>query len=101
MINADLNNYRFGACRALQHEWRHENERRPGEGAVGFVSICVACGCERVKWITRSGVVKSRYSYPDGYKVAKGEAPTPREWRSTYVASLFDDLPAHEGRAER
>jgi len=104
-LDADLANYAYTECRALGHQWRHvrsikagmgdKNHRAPMGimfGSVGYVSVCRACGKDRVKWITRSGKTDNRYTDPEGYRVDAEHAPTASQWRATYVASLFDDI---------
>lgn len=102
--------YQFVECRAMGHSWRHhkrpigiDDEHFPsprfsrpfgaGTGMVGKVSNCAQCKGTRVKWITRSGEVINRYYMPEGYsRVGEEYKPTQREWRSTYVASVFEDF---------
>lgn len=99
--------YAYVECRALGHSWRHRGKigvddpsdkyPRPfgsGTGMIGYISYCGNCKGQRVKWITRSGEVVNRYFPPDGYSL-KGEdvyKPTQREWRSTFVASVFEEF---------
>jgi len=93
--------YRYSECRSLGHEWRHKGiiggdhkTHRPpfsmSTGVVGYLSQCTDCKAERVKWITRSGEVISRYDHPDGYSRHGDERLTSREWRSSFVASVFE-----------
>ena len=99
--------YEFVECRAMGHSWRHHKKSigvddthdgypRPfasGTGMVGRISNCAQCRGTRVKWITRSGEVINRYYMPEGYsRVGEEYKPTQREWRSTYVASVFKDF---------
>ena len=103
--------YAFIECRAMGHSWRHHKKSvgvddtsdtfpRPfasGTGMVGRISNCSQCKGTRVKWITRSGEVINRYYMPEGYsRVGEEYKPTQREWRSTYVASVFADF-SHGG----
>jgi hypothetical protein len=106
---ADPHNRPYQKCHAMLHEMRHvatiqpEDEyhrRRPFGGLygmVGFESQCVVCGAVRVRWITRSGAVMNRYYYPSGYtwdKKKEGGTPAPKgyEWRSSFVAHLFEGV---------
>lgn len=102
---------RFAACRSMGHEWHHGRAlgidddhpagiRRPfgrSTGMVGFPSTCSVCGMERVKWITRSGEVVTRYEQPEGYARHGDERLTLGQWRSTFVASVFSDFTIDAG----
>lgn len=100
---------RFAVCRSLSHEWHHERQpvgsddyetlREKGlpnapfggaYGMVGFASTCRMCNTIRMRWISRSGESHVRYEYPDGYARHGEERLTPTEWRSQFVASIFD-----------
>lgn len=97
---------RYAACRSMGHEWHHgralgiddearANIRRPFgylTGMVGFPSTCTVCGMERVKWITRSGEVITRYEQPEGYARHGDERQSLAEWRSSFVSSVFSDF---------
>lgn len=100
----------FAECRALGHSWKHRGTfgtddqptdkrfSRPfglSTGMVGYHSRCPVCRTDRVKWITRSGEVVSRYYHPDGYSQHGDDRLTARGWRSTFVATLFDELTSH------
>jgi hypothetical protein len=94
----------FAECRSLGHEWHKgkplgigdESDRfsRPYGDAnmVGIPSHCVNCGTDRMRWIGRSGESTTRYAYPDGYSRHGDEVLSAKEWRSTYVATLFADF---------
>lgn len=91
-------------CRSLGHEWHkgvplpvgedHERFRRPYGDAdlMGIPSHCDNCGTDRMKWISRSGESVTRYAYPDGYQRHGEDALTHKEWRASYVATLFRDF---------
>ena len=87
----------YAQCRAMGHEWRHRghvgaDERRPFNlyESVGLVSQCADCKTRRVKWITRSGEVMTRYEYPDGYSLHGDDRLTTQQWRSQFVVRLFE-----------
>lgn len=89
--------HRFAQCRAMGHEWRHKgpvgkDDKRPLNlyEAAGLVSICPDCKTRRIKWITRSGEVISRYEHPDGYSLHGDDRLTTKEWRSSFVVTLFN-----------
>ena len=89
----------FAQCRSLGHEWRHkgrvqDNSRAPMGiefGTVGLMSQCADCTTVRIKWITRSGEVHTRYDYAEGYQHRGEDKLTPQEWRSQFVTQLFDE----------
>jgi hypothetical protein len=91
---------RFAQCRSLGHEWRHkgvmqDNSKAPFGvefGTVGLRSQCADCKTDRVKWVTRSGEVITRYDYPDGYSRHGEERLTSREWRSNFVVRIFNEV---------
>ena len=87
----------YAQCRSMGHEWRHrgtanEHDHAPFSmfGAVGLVSQCSDCKTRRVKWVTRSGEVITRYEHPDGYSLHGDERMTTREWRSSFVTRYFE-----------
>jgi hypothetical protein len=92
---------RFAQCRSLGHEWRHRGTVTDGDtkrpfgalhGTVGLRSQCADCKTERVKWVTRSGEVHTRYEYPDGYSLHGEDRMSPQQWRSSFVQRVFDDV---------
>lgn len=84
----------FAQCRSLGHEWQH---RGPVEeigsgvafGARGLRSVCADCAMERIKWITSSGEVHTRYSQPEGYRLSGEDRLSSRQWRSAFVTIVF------------
>ena len=95
----------FAECRSLGHEWRKQQpigvddtsdtHRRPfgaSTGMIGIPSNCQNCGTAKVRWITRSGESVTRYEHPDGYSRHGDERLSAQEWRSTYVATLFESF---------
>jgi len=95
----------FASCRSMGHEWHHQNPigvddtsdhyRRPFGGSTGMVGMpshCSMCGMDRVRWITRSGEVITRYEAPTGYSRHGEDKLSPQEWRSAYVSELFNDF---------
>lgn len=105
---------RFAPCRSMGHEWRHgrpfgvddtiSGVRAPhgaSTGAVGLPSTCSECGMERVRWITRSGEVVTRYRAPEGYSRHGDDVLSARQWRQGYVAVVFDELTAAVTKAPR
>ena len=105
----------FLVCHSEGHQWRHEGrlggsdqDARPPLGitdAAGRLSICTSCGCERIRWYTRSGEVMNRYRHADGYLHRKESeddaAPSKLEWRQRLVVSLFADLERSSRRSHR
>lgn len=96
----------YAQCRSMGHEWRHKgtvgkDDRRPFNmyDSVGMVSQCSDCKTRRVKWITRSGEVITRYEHPDGYSLHGDDKLTTREWRSTFVIGFFQEPAARSGAA--
>jgi hypothetical protein len=96
LVSPVVDPHRFAQCRAMGHEWRHKgpvgkDDKRPFNmyEAAGLVSICPDCKTRRVKWITRSGEVITRYEYPDGYSLHGEDRLTTKEWRSSFVVTLF------------
>jgi len=98
---------RFALCRSMGHEWHHGRPvgiddpdapvARPygmSTGMVGLPSTCGECAMERVRWVTRSGEVVTRYRQPDGYARHGDDRLAPQEWRRLHVASLFDEVAA-------
>lgn len=97
----DTRELSFAECRSLGHEWHkgkplgiddQHNQRRPyafTTGSVGIPSNCPNCGTTKVRWITRSGESQTRYEYPDGYSRHGDDVLTPKEWRHTYVETIF------------
>ena len=91
---------RFAQCRSLGHEWRHkgvmqDNNKAPMGvtfGTVGLQSQCADCKTWRVKWVTRSGEVHTRYDYPDGYSLHGEDRMTSQQWRSSFVVRIFDEV---------
>ena len=91
---------RFAQCRSLGHEWRHkgvvtDNSKAPYGvefGTVGLRSQCADCKTDRVKWVTRSGLVHTRYEYPEGYSQHGEERLSPQEWRTTFVVRIYDEV---------
>lgn len=91
---------RFAQCRSLGHEWRHKGvvqdaNRAPHGvtfGTVGLRSQCADCKTDRVKWVTRSGEVHTRYEYPDGYSLHGDDRMSPQQWRSSFVTKVFDEV---------
>ena len=92
----------------MGHEWHHGNaigtddrddgHRRPfgaETGMVGLPSECGVCRSSRVRWVTRSGEVVTRYEYVEGYSRHGEDRLSPREWRTSYVARIFESF---EGR---
>lgn len=101
----------FAECRSLGHSWKHRGTfgiddqqlpdgiRRPfgwSTGCVGFYSRCLVCQTDRVKWITRSGEVISRYFHPAGYSQHGDDRLTSLEWRRTFVSHVFEDFTSHD-----
>jgi len=96
----------FAQCRSMGHEWRHKGKYgsddpapdgipRPfgwRSGCIGIASQCHACTTHRVKWITRSGEVMTRYKHPDGYSQHGEDRLTAQGWRRTYVANIFEEF---------
>ena len=100
---------RFAQCRSNGHEWHHqppvgsddslEHFRAPFGGSTGMVGIpstCLACGSERMRWLTRSGESLMRYHHPDGYSQTGPDKLTPIQWRRTFVAHVFDEFEAKQ-----
>lgn len=96
----------------MGHSWKHRKPvgvddtldgfRRPfgmSTGMVGFVSVCGVCGTARVRWVTRSGEVVTRYDHPDGYSRHGDERLSASEWRRSYVGSVFADYLDHSAPA--
>ena len=89
--------HRFAQCRAMGHEWRHKGTAGPDAsaplkmyGAAGLVSVCADCKTRRTKWITRSGEVITRYEHPDGYSLHGDDRLSTKQWRSSFVTTLFN-----------
>jgi hypothetical protein len=97
----------FAECRSLGHSWKHRGKygvddmpadkriTRPfgwSTGCVGYHSRCLVCKTDRIKWITRSGEVISRYIHPDGYSQHGEDRLTSMEWRRTFVAVVFEEF---------
>ena len=98
--------HQFAQCRSMGHEWRHKgqvgaDESRPFNfyESVGLISQCSDCKTRRIKWITRSGEVVSRYEHPDGYSLHGEERLSTQQWRSTFVVTLFQSAPPETGVA--
>jgi hypothetical protein len=93
----------YAVCRSLGHEWQHigrvsDDVDERGRsfaargGMVGFRSVCRHCGTERVKWVTRSGVLApTTYRYPEKYQRRGDERLTQQEWRRTWVVTLIGE----------
>ena len=109
MATTKTNQLRFAECRSMGHAWQHARKAVGVDddhgwsvpfggsfGMVGLPSTCTNCGTERMRWISRSGETIPRYRHPDGYSRHGEERLSPQEWRSQYVASIFD---AFEKRA--
>ena len=95
----------FAECRSLGHSWKHRKKigtddvssgfPRPfgwDTGCIGYHSRCLVCKTDRVKWITRSGEVVSRYHHPDGYSQHGEDRLSSQEWRRTFVAHVFEEF---------
>jgi hypothetical protein len=95
----------FAECRSLGHSWKHRGTigidsdhkqfRRPlglDTGMIGYHSRCLVCKTDRIKWITRSGEVLSRYVHPDGYSLHGEDRLSSKEWRHTFVAHVFEEF---------
>lgn len=104
----------YAECRSLGHSWKHRGTygsddttskfRAPfgmQSGCIGYHSQCTVCGTDRVKWITRSGDVISRYTHPDGYSLHGEDRLSPMEWRRTFVARVFEEFTQHEQPRKR
>lgn len=106
----------FLDCHSEGHQWVHMKGTvdpalaEPGmrapldmRTAIGRRSTCSSCGCERVRWYTRSGEVVNRYRYLDGYlhqrTTEDDYAPSRLEWRQRLVTQLFDELEPKRKRA--
>ena len=102
----------FAECRSLGHSWKHRKKigmddktsgfSRPfgyDTGMIGYQSQCTVCKTFRVKWITRSGEVLSRYQHPDGYSLHGEDRLSSQEWRRTFVAHVFEDFTTHVKQA--
>jgi hypothetical protein len=63
-------------------------------GTIGLRSQCADCKTDRVKWVTRSGEVRTRYDYPDGYSQHGEEKLSSQEWRHQFVIRIFDAVGA-------
>lgn len=87
----------------MGHSWKHrapigiDDEipglRRPfgsSTGMVGFRSHCTCCTTDRIRWVTRSGEVITRYEHPEGYSRHGDDRLTSSEWRRSYVSHVFD-----------
>jgi hypothetical protein len=61
---------------------------------VGFRSICSWCSTERIKWVTRSGVLDKspEYRYPDGYQTHGDDRQSLSEWRQEFIITTLDDI---------
>jgi hypothetical protein len=86
----------FAQCRALGHEWRHAGPmNEPGTGvaygARGLRSVCADCDMERIKWITMSGEVHTRYHQPENYAQHGDDKLNSRQWRSAFVTIVFGE----------
>lgn len=99
--------HRFAQCRAMGHEWRHKGTvgadgHAPLKfyGAAGLVSVCTDCKTRRVKWMTRSGEVITRYEHPDGYSLHGDDKLTTKQWRSSFVTTLFNAIPTQPQQLE-
>jgi hypothetical protein len=84
----------YAQCRALGHEWQHRGAvEEVGSGvafgARGLRSVCADCQMERIKWITSSGEVHTRYHQPEGYSQHGDEKLNSRQWRSAFVTIVF------------
>ena len=103
----------YTECRSLGHEWRkgktlgtqdeHDRFQRPfGDQTrmIGIPSTCTICGTEKIRWISRSGESFTRYAHPDGYSVHGDDVLTAKEWRHSYVTTLFADMAATNGKAK-
>ena len=102
---ADEPDLRFAPCRSMGHEWHHgrpfgvDDESpdvpRPygySTGMVGLPSSCGQCGMERVRWVTRSGEVITRYRPPEGYSRHGEDRLSAQEWRRLHVAAIFEPV---------
>lgn len=115
----ELTDYEYTECRAMGHAWHHRKNAvgvdgpedqysrpytRPfsaGTGMVGKLSQCTSCKGVRIKWITRSGETVNRYYMPEGYsRQGEEDKPSAREWRSTYVESVFKDFTQIDPQAQ-
>lgn len=98
---------RFAECRSLGHQWHHAGRvsdsdsdgtrllNRPSYfGMIGFRSVCSGCGTERIKWVTRSGVLDKspEYRYPDGYQTHGDDRQSLSEWRQEFIVYSLDDI---------
>jgi hypothetical protein len=63
-------------------------------GTVGLRSQCADCKTDRVKWITRSGEVITRYHHPDGYSLHGEDRLSGQQWRSSFVTKVFAEYGA-------
>lgn len=79
----------FQQCRSLGHEWRHQ-DHEIHDGLIVKRSVCMDCGMERLKSISRAGyLMGTRYHAPDGYSMHGEDRLANHEWRSMYVETLF------------
>lgn len=56
-------------CRdtGIRHQWEPHNAAKNGTGFVEML-LCGRCGAEKERYITRTGsIVKTKFSYPEGY----------------------------------
>jgi hypothetical protein len=93
----------FAVCRSLGHDWHHLGAVAESDGysppslwgragGVGYRSVCRHCGTERIKWITRSGMLApSTYRYPDGYSRHGEERLSTQAWRRTWIVTLLGE----------
>jgi hypothetical protein len=104
----------FIRCRAFSHSWKwekplgiddeHPTIKKPfgmSFGMIGFPAVCMNCGQEKVKWISRSGESMTRREYPEGYQKSGDDALSPAEYRHEYVESIFAQFEAAIDRAPR
>jgi hypothetical protein len=99
----------YAECRSLGHSWKHRGRYGSDDpapdgiprpfgwrtGCIGIASQCIVCKTRRVKWITRSGEVMSRYDHPEGYSQHGEDKLTAQGWRRSYVSSIFEEFTPH------
>ena len=92
---------KYAQCRSLGHTWKHRKDPVGADAGsppswlhqpLGIMSVCTDCGCERIKWIGRSGTLgTTTYRYPEGYQTRGEETVDRQTWRRTWIVSVFGD----------
>lgn len=83
----------YSMCRGLGHAWHLYDSNWKSQLGVPFTVRCERCAMERRDTLAPSDgrVIARHYTYPLGYRYARGQTPTRNDFRLILLAKVREE----------